>query len=58
VTHHLPDIVPEIGRVVAIRSGRVFRDGPVEEVLTGEALSELFGVPVSVSRENGYWQLK
>src|SRR5271157_1037748 len=28
VTHHLPDIIPEIERVVLIRDGRLYRDGP------------------------------
>lgn len=28
VTHHLPDIIPEMGRVVLIRNGRIFCDGP------------------------------
>ena len=50
VTHHLPDIIPEIGRVVALKDGRVFRDGPTAEVLTGRVLSEVFGVPVDVDR--------
>ena len=48
VTHHLPDIIPEIGRVVALKDGRVFRDGPTREVLTPALLSEVFGVPVDV----------
>ena len=30
VTHHLPDIIPEMRRVVLIRDGRVYRDGPKE----------------------------
>ena len=33
VTHHLPDIIPEMRRVVLIRGGRVYRDGPKDEVL-------------------------
>ena len=28
VTHHLPDIIPEIGRVVALKRGRIVADGP------------------------------
>ena len=34
VTHHLPDIIPEIDRVVVLKDGRVFRDGPKPDVLT------------------------
>ncbi|MBV9746573.1 MAG: ATP-binding cassette domain-containing protein, partial [Acidobacteriia bacterium] len=32
VTHHLPDIIPEMRRVILIRQGRVFCDGPKEQV--------------------------
>ena len=40
VTHHLPDIVPEIDRVVVLKDGRVFRDGPKADVLSSDVLSE------------------
>ena len=50
VTHHLPDIVPEIDRVVALKDGRVFRDGPTADVLTPAVLSDVFGVAVDVHR--------
>ena len=50
VTHHLPDIIPEVDRVVALKDGRVFRDGPKAEVLTAAVLGEVFGLPVSVHR--------
>jgi len=53
VTHHLPDIVPEIERVVALKDGRVFRDGPTEEVLTPAVLTDVFGIQVDVVRHNG-----
>src|SRR5262249_7951104 len=48
VTHHLPDIIPEIGRVVMIKNGRVLRDGPKREVLTQASLSGLFETPVDL----------
>jgi iron complex transport system ATP-binding protein len=55
VTHHLPDIIPEIGRVVALKDGRVFRDGPTADVLTAPVLSEVFGIGVRVERHGeGY----
>ncbi len=28
VTHHLPDIIPEISRVIMLQAGRLFADGP------------------------------
>ena len=57
VTHHLPDIIPEIERVVLIRDGRVFCDGPKDQVLRPEALSGLFGVPLEVIERHGYYHV-
>jgi len=57
VTHHLPDIIPEIGRVILLRGGRLFRDGPKRDVLTAGVLSELFGIPVEVAQHDDYFQL-
>jgi iron complex transport system ATP-binding protein len=57
VTHHVSEIIPEIDRVVLLRRGRVLADGPKEKILTGEQLSELFGVSVKLFREDGYFHL-
>ena len=57
VTHHLPDIIPEMRRVVLIREGRVVLDGPKEQVLDARALSGLFGVPVEVLERGGYYHV-
>lgn len=57
VTHHVSEIIPEIERVVLLRRGSVLADGPKEKILTGEQLSELFGVPVKLFREDGYFHL-
>ncbi len=45
-THDFAEIVPEITRVIAMRDGRMFDDGPVAAMLTPERLSILFGIPV------------
>ncbi|MBV9759849.1 MAG: ATP-binding cassette domain-containing protein [Acidobacteriaceae bacterium] len=55
VTHHLDDIIPEIDRVVLLKDGAVFADGPKAAVLTPSALSELFGMKVDVFERNGYY---
>ncbi|MDV2482194.1 ATP-binding cassette domain-containing protein [Methanoculleus sp. Wushi-C6] len=55
VTHSLPDIIPEIGRVVLIRDGAVRMDGEKGEVLTDDAIGGLFRVPVRVREEDGYY---
>jgi iron complex transport system ATP-binding protein len=57
VTHHVSEIIPEIERVVLLQRGRVLADGPKEEVVTSERLSTLFGVPVKLFLENGYFHL-
>ncbi len=53
VTHNLPDIIPEIERVVTIQDGNVSFDGPKGEALTSERLSRLFRGPVEVHAKNG-----
>jgi len=57
VTHHLPDIIPEMERVVLLANGRVCRDGPKPEVLTAPALGEMFGIPVEVLEREGYYHV-
>lgn len=54
VTHHTEEIVPEIGRVLLLKDGRVAADGGVAQMLTAEHLGALFGVPVAVDRVDGY----
>src|SRR5262249_34653449 len=48
VTHHLPDIIPEVNRVIALKQGRVFFDGKKQELLTSKKMEELFETPVAV----------
>jgi iron complex transport system ATP-binding protein len=55
VTHHLADIVPEIERVVLLRQGRVFFDGPKKEALSPVMLSALYDTPVEVDERGGYF---
>lgn len=57
VTHHPADIIPEIGRVILLRGGRVFADGPKAAVLDSQRLGELFGVPVELTERGGYYHL-
>jgi iron complex transport system ATP-binding protein len=55
VTHHLADILPEITRVIMMRSGRIFADGATADLITVEKLRDLFGVEVTLTRRDGYW---
>jgi len=55
VTHHLPDIIPEIDRVILLKEGRVFGDGLKEEMLSRTRLEGLFGAGIEVGRNDGYY---
>jgi iron complex transport system ATP-binding protein len=57
VTHHLPDILPEIERVILLRNGRIFADGTKSKVLTAKLLTELFGLAVKLACRDGYYHL-
>jgi iron complex transport system ATP-binding protein len=57
VTHHLPDIIPEIARVVLIKNGRIHSDGPKDQVLQAAPLSEVFGLPVEVLHRGSYYHV-
>lgn len=54
VTHHPGEIPPEIHRVILLRGGRVFADGPKRDVITSQHLSELYQVGLKV-RWSGGW---
>ena len=57
VTHHLPDIIPEIERIVLMKDGSVFRDGSKTEVLSSEGLSGLFDMRLEVIEKGGYFHV-
>jgi iron complex transport system ATP-binding protein len=54
ITHQIADILPEIGRVILMRAGRIVADGAKEKLLTAQVLSELFGVEVRVMERDGF----
>ncbi|HSE58371.1 MAG TPA: ATP-binding cassette domain-containing protein [Nitrospiraceae bacterium] len=56
VTHHIHEIPPEIERVVLLKGGQVVADGAKAQVLTGEALTRLYGMPVKLVQVNGFYQ--
>ena len=51
VTHHLGDILPEIERIILMRDGRIVADGPRNQLLTEERLSDLFCTPVRIGHD-------
>src|SRR6266566_1744145 len=48
VTHHIEEILPEIQRVILLKDGRVFLDGPKDVVLTTHHISALFAAPIHI----------
>ena len=57
ITHHLPDLIPEIERVIFLKDGRILADGPKAELLTAEKLSGLFCVSVQLIQRDGYFHI-
>ena len=55
VTHHLPDIIPEISRVIALKNGAIFFDGEKSQVLNDVKMTELFDHPVSIDYQSGMY---
>jgi iron complex transport system ATP-binding protein len=57
VTHHLSDVIPEIDRVVLMGKGKIQADGRKESLLNPQEISRLFGIPVEITRRDGYYHL-
>jgi len=58
VTHAIEEVIPEIRRVILLRDGCVFRDGPKDRVLTSENLSELYRMKVRLEEDGGYYRVR
>ena len=54
-THNLHDIIPEISRVILMKDRRFVADGRKQEILTDRKMQNLFGVPVQVREEDGWY---
>ncbi|MDQ0645390.1 ABC transporter ATP-binding protein [Microbacterium murale] len=53
VTHHVEEIPVGFTHVLLIRDGRIVSAGPIAENLTADALTEAFGMPITLSAEDG-----
>ena len=53
VTHLASDIIPEIGRFVFFKDGKIFADGSRQEIFNVGVLSKLFGMEVNLEEKNG-----
>lgn len=55
VTHHVEEIPASFTHVLLMRDGQVLAQGPVEHVLTADALEACFGLPLQLERREGRW---
>jgi iron complex transport system ATP-binding protein len=55
ITHHIADIIPEIDRIIMMKSGRIYADGPKSALLTPPTLSDLFDTQVHLSHRDGFF---
>ena len=55
VTHELAEIIEEVSRVVVMKGGRIVADGPKEEILDEDLLSDVYGQRVYIDRRGGLY---
>ena len=55
VTHHLEEIPPSVTHAILLREGVIVGSGPIQGVLTDAAVSECFGLAVTVFERGGRW---
>lgn len=55
VTHDLSDIIPEVSRVILLKNGKIFADGPKDTILTNDNLTALFDIPVTVQKNGPHY---
>lgn len=55
VTHHTEEIPSAMTHALLLREGRVVRAGRLTDVLTADAVSTCFGMPIALSHLNGRW---
>ncbi|MFG2087131.1 MULTISPECIES: ABC transporter ATP-binding protein [unclassified Spirillospora] len=55
VTHHVEEVPEGFTHALLLRGGEVVAQGKVDEVFTAERLSDTFGLPLAVDRQNGRW---
>lgn len=58
VTHHVEEIPAAFTHLLAIRDGQVLDQGPIEEVLTADLLSETFRLPLVLERRGGRYSAR
>ena len=55
ITHHVEEIVPEIGRVILLSRGRIVGDGAKRDMLKDATLSSAFEGAMRIEQRDGYY---
>lgn len=50
VTHHVDEVPEGMTHALLLREGRAIAEGPIDDVLTSESLSECFGIALDLER--------
>lgn len=58
VTHHVEDIAPSTTHLLALAAGRPVAAGPVDQVLSADLLTEVFGIGVELTDRDGRWSAR
>ncbi len=56
VTHHVEEIPPGFDRTIILSGGRVIGAGPTSDILSGENLSSIYGLPLRVTSSRGRYR--
>ena len=58
VTQHIEEIMPVFGRVLALKEGKIVKQGPKENVLSQKLIKQLYGISARVLSAAGrYWMV-
>ncbi len=58
VTHHVEEVPPGFTHALLMEGGRSVKSGPLVKVLTARALSDCYGLPLSLSQNAGRWSVR
>ena len=58
VTHHVEEIPPGFTHAALLRDGAITAQGPLDQVLTADALSALFDQPLELDHAAGRWSAR
>ena len=53
VTHHIEEIPAGTTHALLLKDGKILSSGPIDQVVTSQSISALFGIQINVSGTNG-----